>query len=166
MVESSGLLNRRTVKNCTGGSNPPLSASLKLSKPTHRNQGPPARQPLATEWRFATHCHQPAGRFEICHSTRVPHTLRIPHLIEGPPLPRIGARGGFLILPGHEVTVLRDRERRLAVAHLELTVLISTPPGNDWLACACRKPWKFGPASARRLRSARYAPGEGRGRPH
>ena len=27
MVESSGLLNRRTVKNCTGGSNPPLSAS-------------------------------------------------------------------------------------------------------------------------------------------
>ncbi len=28
MVESSGLLNRRRVKNSTGGSNPPLSASL------------------------------------------------------------------------------------------------------------------------------------------
>ncbi len=27
MVESSGLLNRRRVKNSTGGSNPPLSAS-------------------------------------------------------------------------------------------------------------------------------------------
>ncbi len=27
MVESSGLLNRRSVKNATGGSNPPLSAS-------------------------------------------------------------------------------------------------------------------------------------------
>ena len=26
MVESSGLLNRRRVKNSTGGSNPPLSA--------------------------------------------------------------------------------------------------------------------------------------------
>jgi hypothetical protein len=28
VVESSGLLNRRSVKNATGGSNPPLSASL------------------------------------------------------------------------------------------------------------------------------------------
>ena len=28
MVESSGLLNRRRVKNSTGGSNPPLSASF------------------------------------------------------------------------------------------------------------------------------------------
>ena len=28
MVESSGLLNRRTGKTCTGGSNPPLSASF------------------------------------------------------------------------------------------------------------------------------------------
>ena len=28
MVESSGLLNRRSVKNATGGSNPPLSASI------------------------------------------------------------------------------------------------------------------------------------------
>ena len=28
MVESSGLLNRRSVKNATGGSNPPLSAML------------------------------------------------------------------------------------------------------------------------------------------
>jgi hypothetical protein len=28
VVESSGLLNRRRVKNSTGGSNPPLSAIL------------------------------------------------------------------------------------------------------------------------------------------
>ncbi len=28
MVESSGLLNRRSVKNATGGSNPPLSARV------------------------------------------------------------------------------------------------------------------------------------------
>jgi hypothetical protein len=28
VVESSGLLNRRRVKNSTGGSNPPLSASF------------------------------------------------------------------------------------------------------------------------------------------
>jgi hypothetical protein len=28
VVESSGLLNRRRVKSSTGGSNPPLSASL------------------------------------------------------------------------------------------------------------------------------------------
>ena len=32
MVESSGLLNRRRVKSSTGGSNPPLSASLNISK--------------------------------------------------------------------------------------------------------------------------------------
>jgi streptogramin lyase len=31
VVESSGLLNRRRVKNSTGGSNPPLSASLLLA---------------------------------------------------------------------------------------------------------------------------------------
>ena len=30
MVESSGLLNRRSVKNATGGSNPPLSASYRF----------------------------------------------------------------------------------------------------------------------------------------
>ncbi len=31
MVESSGLLNRRRVKNSTGGSNPPLSASFRTN---------------------------------------------------------------------------------------------------------------------------------------
>jgi hypothetical protein len=30
VVESSGLLNRRRVKNSTGGSNPPLSARNQL----------------------------------------------------------------------------------------------------------------------------------------
>jgi hypothetical protein len=35
VVESSGLLNRRRVKNSTGGSNPPLSASLFFNNLQH-----------------------------------------------------------------------------------------------------------------------------------
>ncbi len=43
------------------------------------------------------------------------YALRIPHLFEGLPQPRIGARGRFLILAGHQVAILREREGRLAV---------------------------------------------------
>ena len=35
MVESSGLLNRRRVKNSTGGSNPPLSAIRTIVRTGH-----------------------------------------------------------------------------------------------------------------------------------
>jgi len=47
------------------------------------------------------------------------YALRIPHLFESLPQPRIGARGGFLILPGHQVAILRERG-----PSLEETVLI------------------------------------------
>jgi hypothetical protein len=46
VVESSGLLNRRTVKNCTGGSNPPLSArSFDCNKLALRLYAHPAASP-------------------------------------------------------------------------------------------------------------------------
>ena len=34
---------------------------------------------------------------------------------------------------------------------------MSTPSASIWLALPCRSAWKFGPASLRRFRSARYA---------
>jgi hypothetical protein len=52
VVESSGLLNRRRVKNSTGGSNPPLSAIFSRSCKLH--QSTPNPLPAERAWRAGT----------------------------------------------------------------------------------------------------------------
>ena len=66
MVESSGLLNRRRVKNSTGGSNPPLSASFNLTR---------ASQPIEKRQQSIAHC---GGRRAASASRRFrPAQIRI-----------------------------------------------------------------------------------------
>jgi CubicO group peptidase (beta-lactamase class C family) len=61
VAEGGGLLNRCTVKSCTGGSNPPLSAR-KFRKPLNPLSFSKARQVIAlVALGFALHCYGQTG---------------------------------------------------------------------------------------------------------